>query len=56
LPACPLLTHQILDVDLNPFVGMPAKAGAGPLTNGHQSMLICAVYAVGGGGVDWLGM
>lgn len=40
---------QLLDVDLAPLVHLPARhpAGApGPLSNGHQTMVIGAVYTV----------
>lgn len=43
---------QVLDVDLAPLVHLPARqlpagaAAAGPLSNGHQTMVIAAVYTV----------
>jgi hypothetical protein len=37
---------QLLDTDLSCFVSQPAAAGAGPLSNGHQTMAIAAVYTV----------
>jgi hypothetical protein len=37
---------QLLDVDLSLFVGHNTKA-AGPLSNGHQTMVIVGVYTVG---------
>lgn len=41
---------QLLDVDLSPLVHLPAKhqrAAAGPLSNGHQTMVIAGIYTVG---------
>lgn len=38
---------QVLDADLNLFVSHKTKA-AGPLSNGHQTMVIGGVYTVGG--------
>eukprot|EP00879_Flechtneria_rotunda_P019207 GHRR01020168.1.p1 GENE.GHRR01020168.1~~GHRR01020168.1.p1 ORF type:complete len:310 (+),score=106.75 GHRR01020168.1:118-1047(+) len=35
---------QLLDVDLSLFVDRPAKLGAGPLSNGHQTMVVAALY------------
>ena len=40
---------QLLDVDLAPLVHLPARhpAGvAGPLSNGHQTMVVAGVYTV----------
>lgn len=37
---------QMLDVDLGVFVAQQATAGSGPLSNGHQTMVIAGVYTV----------
>lgn len=44
---------QLLDVDLSPLVHLPARrpqaVAAGPLSNGHQTMVIAGVYTVSAG-------
>lgn len=40
---------QLLDVDLAPLVHLPARhpaGAAGPLSNGHQTMVVAGVYTV----------